>query len=72
MATLFDQYPQFRALEDRKLFISGKLYTYLILWNDELDIGTDTIYELGTTVRKSQVPANVELANAVYSARVRA
>ena len=50
MASLFDKYPQLRALEDRELFLSGKLMgAYGIMWNDDLDIETETIYEDGVT-----------------------
>jgi DNA-binding XRE family transcriptional regulator len=53
MSCLYDKYPQLRALEDRKLFTSGYLIgPYVIVWNDDLDIGTDTIYEEGWTVKK--------------------
>ena len=49
MATLFDKYPQLRALADLKLFLSGHLAGfYGIIWNDDLDIETKTIYECCT------------------------
>ena len=70
MATLFSKYPQLRALKDRKLFLSGKLMgAYGIVWNDELDIETATIYEEGDTVREEQPAANQAAALAVMSAR---
>ena len=51
MALLFGKYPQLQALTDRSLFLSGKLMgAYGILWNDDLDIETETIYEDGITV----------------------
>ena len=44
MASLFGKYPQLQALEDRELFLSGKLMgAYGIMWNDDLDIETETI-----------------------------
>ncbi len=50
MADLFDKYPQLRQLEDRSLFLSGRLVgSYGIIWNDELDIETETIYVNGVT-----------------------
>ena len=59
MASLFGKYPQLRALEDRELFLSGKLMgAYGIMWNDDLDIETETIYEDGVTVREEQPVAN--------------
>ena len=70
MASLFDKYPQLRALEDRELFRSGKLMgAYGIMWNDDLDIETETIYEDGVTVREEQPAANQATASAVTSAR---
>jgi len=69
MSTLFNKYPQLQALEDRKLFLSGKLVgAYGIMWNDDLDIETETIYEDGVTVREVQ-PANDAAASAVAVAR---
>ena len=69
MASLFGKYPQLRALEDRELFLSGKLMgAYGIMWNDDLDIETETIYEDGVTVREEQPAAN-QAASAFSSAR---
>ena len=51
MSALFSKYPQLRALEDRELFLSGKLMgAYGIYWNDELDIEAETVYEDGETI----------------------
>ena len=70
MASLFGKYPQLRALEDRELFLSGKLMgTYGVMWNDDLDIETETIYEDGVTVREEQPAGNLAAASAVASAR---
>ena len=56
MRTLFPKYPQLKALEDRALFLSGRLMgAYGIIWTDELDIETETIYEDGKTVRTEKV-----------------
>ena len=45
MRKLFSKYPQLRALEDRTLFLSAKLIGgYGIIWNDELDLETETVY----------------------------
>ena len=71
MARLFRKYPQLKALKDRQLFLQGKLMgAYGIVWNDDLDIETETIYEDGVTIRKV-VPAIIGMANAVGSARAR-
>lgn len=51
ISILFEKYPQLKALTDRKLFLQGKLMGgYGIMWNDELDIETETIYEEGKII----------------------
>jgi len=73
MAALFGKYPQLEALKDRQLFMSGKLMgSYGIMWNDELDIEAETIYEDGTTVRNTDIPINHQVARAVATARAKA
>ena len=70
MASLFGKYPQLKALEDRNLFLSGSLMgAYGIMWNDDLDIETETIYEDGITVREEKPAAGQAAASAVASAR---
>ena len=50
IAQLFEKYPQLKALEDRTLFLSGKLDGYYgIRWTDELDLETETVYQEGET-----------------------
>jgi DNA-binding XRE family transcriptional regulator len=72
MAWLFDKYPQLRALESRELFLSGKMMgAYGIVWNDDIDIETETIYEEGKTVRHESPAANVEVGQAVSAARAK-
>lgn len=73
MAQLFQKYPQLKALKDRNLFLQGKLIgSYGIMWNDELDIEAETIYEDGITIRKESVPVSLAVADALASARARA
>lgn len=73
MRVLFPKYPQLQALEDRSLFLSGKLIgPYGIIWNDELDVETETVYEDGETVRTQNVPLHPALAAAVSKARAAA
>lgn len=73
MAALFGKYPQLTVLTNRDLFLSGRLMgSYGIVWNDELDIEAETIYEDGRTVRVEEIPANLMIANAVLSARAKA
>lgn len=70
MSVLFQKYPQLKALKDRKLFLSGKLMgPYGIIWNEELDIEAETIYEEGKTVALEEVSPSVMIANTVAEAR---
>lgn len=70
MASLFEKYPQLKALQDRKLFLSGKMMgAYGIVWNDDLDIEMETIYEDGVTVREEARPVSQTAAAAVAHAR---
>ena len=73
MSVLFSKYPQLTALQDRELFLQGKLMgAYGIIWNDDLDIEAETIYEEGTTVRIEQLPVALKVANTVVNARAKA
>ena len=61
VAVLFFKYPQLKALEDRNLFISGKLISpYGIKWTDEL--------EEGVTVAKNE-PIDNSVGSALQAAR---
>ena len=73
MSVLFEKHPQLRALEDRELFLSGRLMgMYGIVWSEDLDIEVETIYEEGKLVRKNPVSANALVAVAVAEARAKA
>lgn len=73
MAVLFEKYPILEALKDRNLFEQGKLMgTYGIVWNDDIDIEVETIYEDGITVGMAMVPVNATVALALQKARARA
>ena len=72
MATMFAVYPPAEALRDRTLFTSGKLSGYGIIWNDDLDIEAETVYEEGTLVRTVNLPGDIDVAEAVLSARAAA
>ena len=70
MSLLFHKYPQLSALNDRNLFLSGRLVgSYGIVWNDDLDIETETIYADGETIQKRNIPIHLASAKAVVSAR---
>lgn len=49
--SLSDKFPQLLALKDRKLFVKGRLMGFGgVVWNDDLDIDSETIYEEGADV----------------------
>lgn len=73
MSVLFEKYPQLEALKNRELFLQGRLMgAYGIIWNDDLDIEAETIFEDGVTVRKNPVSANAVVATALLAARAEA
>ena len=70
MRVLFSKYPQLKQLEDRSLFLSGKMMgAYGIVWSEDLDIETETIYEDGETVRHEKPIVPLQAAHAVAAAR---
>ncbi len=70
MSVLFKKYPELKALKDRNLFVSGKLQGYYgIVWNDFIDIETETIYQNGHTVEIHEKQAVVKAGEAVEAAR---
>lgn len=72
MKRLFERYPQVKELEDRRLFESGELNAYGVIWNDELDIDSNTVYECGEDVGNETVPLSARIAYVVTEARRRA
>lgn len=67
---LFNKYPQLKALEERKLFLSGKLMGYYgIVWSDDLDLETETIYNEGQVIRDVR-PAN-KIGEVILKARAK-
>ena len=73
MRALFPKYPQLKQLENRELFLSGRLMgAYGIVWNDDLDIETETIYDDGETVRKEEIVLHKASSQAVAAARAAA
>ena len=42
---------------------------YSIIWNEDLDIEMETIYEEGKTLRIEDVPTSLIVANAIFEAR---
>lgn len=51
MEKLFAKYPWVSALQDRTLFLKGRLLGWgSIVWNDEIDVDAETVYDCGETV----------------------
>ncbi len=49
--SLADKFPQLNALKDRKLFLQGHLLGWGgVVWNDELDISSETVFYEGDDV----------------------
>ena len=49
--SLADKFPQLNALKDRALFLKGRILGWSgVVWNDDLDIDCDTVYEEGQDV----------------------
>lgn len=74
LAKMFEKYPPLEALKDRALFLSGTLSGggYGIIWNDDLDLETETVYEEGILVNTVPQPGNFEIADALSAARAAA
>jgi Predicted transcription factor, homolog of eukaryotic MBF1 len=72
MESLFGKYPQLTALRDRRLFLSGRLLgQFGIVWNDELDLEAETVYQDGVTVRIDKPAVFSAIGEAVMTARAR-
>lgn len=49
--SLSDKFPQLEALKDRDLFLKGHLLGWGgVVWNDDLDISSETVFEDGQDV----------------------
>lgn len=72
VSVLFDKYPVMLALQDRSLFEAGKLTGYGIIWNDDIDLETETVYEEGNTVGKVPIPVGTLFADELLKARASA
>ena len=69
MSSLFEEQPEYKALENRALFESGQLLSFVIVWNDLLDIETEEIYDCGTTVKRVAPFMMGSVGNPVSTAR---
>ena len=70
---LADKFQQLNALQDRKLFLKGRLMGWSgVVWNDELDIECDTVYEEGIDVTEEYDDvSNVLIGYAIKEKRLR-
>ena len=65
---LADKFSNLNQLRDRKLFEKGKLFGWSgVVWNDEIDIGAETVYEEGTDVTSEY--DDIELVTFGYSVK---
>ena len=70
VSVLFEKYPQMKQLLDRDLFLSGRLLGGSgIIWNDELDLDAETVYQDGETVRTESVSAACLVGTRISAAR---
>lgn len=69
ISSKFDDCPELKALEDRKFFESGQLFSFYIYWTDLVDIETEEIYDAGITVRKDDPYLKGNAGTAVSFAR---
>lgn len=69
--TMFEKYPVFKALEDKKLFNSVSIdgIGYGISWNDELDLSSDGIYNRGKHIGKVDPNIKLIVGQAIAEAR---
>lgn len=67
---LYEKHSQLRALDDWQLFSSGKLVGgYGVIWNDDLDLDIETIYQDGTLVRSHEPSASIAVGEMVRALR---
>lgn len=69
--SLANKYSQLNALKDRKLFTSGKLFGWGgVIWNDELDLDADVVYEDGKTVSSEEAASEIILGFEIKQLRL--
>jgi len=72
LAKMFSKYPQLEELRNnRKLFESGRLDNggYAIIWNDNLDFSTMSIYECGELVGHEETTINQQIGVLITKTR---
>ena len=72
VSALFRKIPRLAALENRDVFLSGRLRgPHGMTWNGGLDLSAETVYEGGVTVRTEKTGAGAAAGLAVAAARAR-
>ena len=72
IVSLFSKYPQMKALQNRDLFLKGHLQGYYgIVWNDDLDLEAETVYEEGITIRRDEIPITIKVGTQLSEARAK-
>ena len=71
MSLMYSKYPHFKLLDDRKLFLSGRLDIGGdgVVWTDEIDFSCASIYECGIVVGYAKRNLNQQLAKEIIYAR---
>jgi transcriptional regulator with XRE-family HTH domain len=67
--TLAKKFPQLNALKDRKLFLKGHLMGGGVVWNEELDIEGETVYEDGADVTNEY--DDTDISNIVIGCQIK-
>ena len=69
--TLFEKYPVFEVLKDKKLFYNIKIdgVGYGVSWNDQLDLSSDGIYNQGKHIGKVEPDIRSIVGLAIAQAR---
>ena len=70
--SLANKYPQLNALKDRELFLKGKLFGWGgVIWNEDLDLDADTIYEDGKTVESEENATEIIMGYNIKQSRLK-
>lgn len=68
---LSQKYPELNALKNRKLFNSGRLFGWGgVIWNEELDLDAQVVYEDGITVKSEEKAPEIILGFQIKQARL--
>ena len=70
--SLSGKYPQLKELKNRNLFLKGKLFGWGgVIWNEDLDLDSDTIYEDGKTVKSEENATELIIGYNIKQARLK-